>query len=259
MVSRVAAGEVPEDAEVMDDACDRPGHIRAEDLMAFVDGTADEVTREHIRHCHACAREAQEMATLEAILSAGLYRYSCPSFEQLYAYQQGELVDSDYLIVSRHVRQCPHCAQELAALAREERRSLGERLHATLQVISARPMGLQIQPAGARGQGAEDSPRPEIYGAGEVELLVTLRPAVFQPGEYDLAGLVHTGGQVPQAVGTAKVELYRGQDLVAITSVSPRGQFTILAVEPGCYELVLLWEHREIHLEGVQVGPQRSG
>ena len=40
---------------------------------------------------------------------------------------------------------------------------------------------------------------------------------------------------------------------MCVTTVSQRGQFTFAAVEPGSFDLVLLWEGREVRLEGVIV------
>jgi hypothetical protein len=58
---------------------------------------------------------------------------------------------------------------------------------------------------------------------------------------------------VPETVGGAKVELYRDEGLIAITAVSPRGRIAFGALEPASYDLVLVWENREIRLNGVKV------
>jgi anti-sigma factor RsiW len=101
------------------ETCINPTEINEGDLMAYVDGTADQAVVEHVRRCPACAHQARELATLQAMLTARLYRASCPTPDQLIAYQRGELRDSEKLVVAQHVRQCPHCARELAALVHE--------------------------------------------------------------------------------------------------------------------------------------------
>ena len=260
MIGNDSRSQLPEEQNTMDQECTSPGTISSDDLAAFAEGLADEQTIEHLRHCPACAREAQELVLLQAALAGRLYRHSCPPAEQLIAYREGELVGNEHLIVSRHLQLCPHCARELAALAHEERQTLAERLGAALQLIKARPAAPQLLPAMRGGRSEDDlSPEGYEYEAGEVNILVTLQPAAAQPGWYDLMGLVYVGEQVPEGIGGAKVELYRDQELVAITAVSPRGQFTIPDVRPASYKLVLLWEHRDIHIEGVQVGPHGAG
>jgi hypothetical protein len=58
---------------------------------------------------------------------------------------------------------------------------------------------------------------------------------------------------VPETIGGARVELYRGEGLIAITEISPRGQFTFAKVEPADYDLSLVWQDRELRLKGVSV------
>jgi hypothetical protein len=65
---------------------------------------------------------------------------------------------------------------------------------------------------------------------------------------------VHVGGQVPETIGGTSAELFRGEGLIAIGQVSPRGRFTFEALAPARYELVLLWGDREIRLRGIEVG-----
>lgn len=233
--------------------------------MAYIDHTAEEAVIQHIQRCPACTRQAEELATFQAILTAKLHRVSCPKPDQLIAYHQRELQGSEKLIVAQHLRQCPHCARELAALARDERIGLGERVRAAIEVLDAvlvtpqRPQGCQIQAAGVRGAPEAARPTPQVYRAyeneheNEIEIIVNQRPSRTHPRRWDLSGLVHIGGQVPETIGRATVELYRGEGLIAITKVSSRGQFTFTAVEPAGYDLSLVWEDREVRLKGVQV------
>lgn len=69
----------------MTEPCINPTEIKEGDLMAYVDATADEAVIEHIRRCPACARQAEELAALQAALTARLYRFSCPTPGQLIA------------------------------------------------------------------------------------------------------------------------------------------------------------------------------
>ena len=64
---------------------------------------------------------------------------------------------------------------------------------------------------------------------------------------------MHVGGLVPENIGGARVELYRGDELVGVNTVSARGRFTFSGVEPAEYQLSLWWEGREIQLSGVHI------
>lgn len=237
----------------MSETCVNPTEIQKGDLMTYVDGTADEIVIQHVRHCPACTRQAEELAAFQAVLTAKLYRFSCPAPDQLIAYQQSELEGNEKLSVVQHLRQCPHCARDLATLVRDERTGFGERVREIVEVLEAVLMTPQLQAAEVRGIPGAIRPKPQVYRAGEIEIIASQRPARTHLRRWDLSGLVHVGGRVPETIGEAKAELYRGKGLIAITEVSPRGQFTFTAVEPADYDLSLIWGSREVQLKGVQV------
>jgi hypothetical protein len=247
------------DAIVSED-CINPGEIQEGDLAACADGRAEAAVARHVQRCPACARRVEEMAALQATLTAGLYRHACPSAEQLIAYHHDELGGGAALVVAQHLRQCPHCPRELAGLARRERSGRPGWLQAAVQVVEAAlvtPQRTGSSPGQAGMQAATvrgARPRPQVYRAGEVELILSLHASPAQLPRQDLSGLVHVGGQVPETVAGAQVELYRDEGLIAITEVSRRGQFRFDAVEPAGYEISLVWGDREVRLKGVRVG-----
>ena len=217
----------------MTETCINPTEINEGDLMAYVDGSAHQAVIEHVRRCPACARRAQELAALQAALTARLYRASCPTPDQLIAYRRGELRGNDKLTVAQHVRQCPHCARELAALAHEEveRNNPDERHFAVIEVRVAPGIG---------------RPTPQVYQLCDIQVTVTQRLARANPGRWDLSGQLDLKGRGPESVDVTAVQLYRGDALVSTAAVSPRGQFTFREVEPGSYRLSLVWEGRNI-------------
>ena len=277
----------------MSETCVNPAEIQDDDLMAYVDGVADEATARHIRRCPACARRAEELATLQAALTAKLYRFSCPTPDQLIAYQRGELRGSERLAVAQHLRQCPHCARELAALAHEdmdrEETGLGKRFRAAIKVLEAVLVTPQVSPrapsrvtqaTGVRGASGVIRPKSQVYRACETEIIVSQYPSRTHPRRWDLSGLVRVGGQFLETVTTsapetdhsspparnqifsekpgfshdrARAELYRDEGLIAVSAISPHGHFAFTAVEPADYDISLVWEDREIRLKGVQI------
>lgn len=236
----------------MDGVCVDPGEIQEGALLAYVDGTAEETVIQHIRRCPACARQVEELAALQTVLTIKLHRFSCPNPDQLIAYRAGELGGNEKLIVVQHLRQCPHCARELAALVHNERPGFGERVRGALKVLEATLVAPRGEPVSVRGDRGV-SPAPQAYRAEEVEVIINQRPSLTSPRGWDLSGLVHIKGQVPETIGKAKVQLYRGEGLIAVEPVSPRGLFTIQDVESTTYDLFLVWEDRGIWLRGVTV------
>lgn len=221
--------------------------------MAYVDGTAGEAVIQHVHRCPPCARQAKDLARLQATLAINLYRHSCPEPDRLIAYQQDELGGNEKLVVVQHLCQCPHCARELANLAREERAGLGERFRKAIEVLEAVLVTPQAAAAVVRDGLGTARPKQQVYRANEIEIIISLQPVWGQPGRRDLSGLVHIEGQVPETIGGAKVELYRGEGLIAITAVSPRGHFGLTNVDPAEYDLALFWEGRDVRLKGVRV------
>jgi hypothetical protein len=219
--------------------CIDPTEINEGDLMAYVDGTADQAVVEHIRRCPACARQAQELAALQATLTARLYRASCPAPDQLIAFQRGELWGNEKSTVAQHLRQCPHCARELAALAHDEEEDVnpGERFCTAIEV--------RVAP-GMRRTTAQ------VYRLCHVKVTVTQRLSRANPGRWDLSGQVDLGGRGPESIDGTTAELYRGKELVATTAVGPRGQFTFRDLEPADYDLNLVWGGSGVWLKEVQ-------
>jgi anti-sigma factor RsiW len=56
----------------MERTCIDPTAIREGDLVAYVDGEAEEAVVRHFHQCPACAREAEVLRQLEARLRAKL-------------------------------------------------------------------------------------------------------------------------------------------------------------------------------------------
>jgi hypothetical protein len=194
---------------------------------------------EHIHRCPACARQAQELAALQVTLIAKLYRASCPTSDQLVAYQRGELRGNDKLTVAQHLRQCPHCARELAVLAHDKSEDVSscERSQAAIEI--------HVVPGTVH-------PAPQVYQLCDTEIAVTQHASQTHPGRWDLSGRVQVGGQVPESIGWTTVELYHDGELIATAAVSPRGQFSFRDLEPGDYDLSLVGGGSGVRLEKVQ-------
>ena len=85
-------------------------------LLAYLDGEADPETKLHLQQCLYCRERADALAREQNILTSRLYRISCPSTEELGEFHLRMLPPDRMLIVSQHLRECPHCTREIAQL-----------------------------------------------------------------------------------------------------------------------------------------------
>src|SRR5262245_7816345 len=58
--------------------CLSPGAVSPDEITAYTRGEADAAVGAHIERCPACRAEAAAQARIDRLLSAALFRYSCP-------------------------------------------------------------------------------------------------------------------------------------------------------------------------------------
>lgn len=234
----------------MKESCIDPTAIQEGDLLAYVEDTADDTVTQHIQQCPACAHEANQIARLQAALKAELYRLTCPRPERLIAYREGTLEGNEKLAVVQHLRQCPHCAQEMASLTRSKVRGprLGALLQDTFKSIEAVLISPSVQVVGVRSH--QEAPRvPKVYKADEIRVIIKVQPSQLQPEMWQLSGVV-SGMDTSERV---TAELYRGEGLIVLEQVSSRGQFSFAGLDSAQYDLALVWPGQEIWIKGVDV------
>ena len=96
--------------------CKFPPEIEDQKLLAYLDDEVDHETRLHLEQCPYCLERAKKLAHVHNRLTARLYRLACLSSLELGEYYLRMLPASQMLIVSQHLRECPHCAREVSAL-----------------------------------------------------------------------------------------------------------------------------------------------
>ena len=91
-------------------------HLSDENILAVLDGTADQHIRAHLAHCPSCAARAEELRSFEHQLRYYLYRALCPTTDELLAYIQRKLNPENFIRITEHVFDCQECAKELQIL-----------------------------------------------------------------------------------------------------------------------------------------------
>lgn len=85
-------------------------------LMAFLDGEADPETILHLKECQHCGKRVESLAREQKLLTSRFFRITCPSATELGEYHLHMLTAPQMLMVSQHLRECPHCTREIDQL-----------------------------------------------------------------------------------------------------------------------------------------------
>lgn len=214
--------------------CIDPQEVHEGDLMALIDGTADEAVAEHVARCPYCASQVQAYRRMNQTLGAGLYRRSCPAPERLALYQMNLLSPKEKLLMSRHIRSCKHCQLDLETLASQgEATSILERVRRSIDVIEAALMPLQRRVSGLRGT----APALLRYKSAEVTIDLSVQPGHTR-GERTLVGRVTPKEEGPRKTTAEEVWLVTPEE-GWVTSLHSDGTFTFENVIPGTYMLVV--------------------
>jgi len=179
----------------------------------------------------------------EEFLRSILFRASCPSEEELGNFYLDKLERGRHLAVALHLRECPHCAAELAMFAvPEDEMGLFQDVKSFLQrVLWARP-----SPTGSLAW-ARGALKHHSYTTEGVE--VTLETDLERTG-YQRYRLL---GQIEPADVATTVELWQEEDIVAESPVDELGYFQFDRLQPVTYRLCLKGRGTEIWLDQVNV------
>ncbi len=215
--------------------CSIPPPLTSDQLSAALDDLAEPDVLAHLAGCAHCARRLADARAFERRLSARLYRWDCPSPDELAEYARGRSVSPQSL--ADHLAGCARCAGELADL----RAFLADAAAPNPLPAAApprRPIAapqriarlLPHQPAAAL-RGAGDGPL--VANAGDVTIFLDFQPRAD--------GLLEAQGQLvaddQAAWEGALAELRQGGALVATAAVDDLGSFQLAALAPGSAEL----------------------
>ena len=97
--------------------CVFPPELDDKQLLAYLDDPdTHQETARHLEKCSYCREKAQALDGFQKRLTTRLYRITCPSPMELGEYHLRMLPANQNLVVAQHIRDCPHCSQEIAEL-----------------------------------------------------------------------------------------------------------------------------------------------
>ncbi|MEZ4864567.1 MAG: hypothetical protein R3C14_24845 [Caldilineaceae bacterium] len=230
-------------------------------LEAYLDGEPAPDLAEVLTQNPTLQRELEEQEEFAATLQSMLYRFDCPSPQQLRAYHWQELNTAATDQVRAHLALCTHCSTELAALAEfvpapkasplshlpklalnELRERVDEAL-AKLQIVVATlvtPLtpatsGVALRSEAATSGAQSAPPAVLLFEAENADLSVMVQPA--KDDTRHLAGqLLATAPIEPKVVRLVPAD----EQLPTVTAdLEPTGAFTFEQVQPGHYQLMV--------------------
>lgn len=232
--------------------CTDPGTVIPDELVAYGDGGAPLQVHEHLRHCPHCAGEANRYARLQRRLTGMLRRVACPSPHALGEYDLQLLGPDDRRRVTAHLRECPHCTDELhqlrGFLASEPAGALAgaagrvKRLIATLLAPGPAP---GLASVGVRAGAAEAS---RLYQAADVTIRLSAA------GRASLDGLVWREAAELEAIAGELVTLTDARGSAVSTTIDDLGGFAFEGVPTGAYRLEVALGDEIVTIEDVRVG-----
>jgi len=194
------------------------------------------------------------MAKLENQLSKALYRAFCPETLELGEYQLGMLSSQQTNKIQTHLAECPHCRAELAQL-KSFLKEVGADLETSLADRVRIWIAERIPPgnAGSSGTALAFGLRGEVssvhfYQAGEAQITLEVQDDPSAPGRKTLVGLV-----LGDEIAELQAHLWQADQAVATAEVDELGNFTLLGLEPGQYELFMSGPDVEIQIKDLEI------
>ncbi len=222
----------------MTTSCVSPPELSDGQLLAYLDHPeANQEIALHLTQCSYCRQKAETLERFQETLAARLYRTDCPPSLELGEYHLRMLPASQMLVISQHVRECPHCASEVAELESflgDQTPSPEDSLLGRAKVLVARLVGggeltFTPSPAALRGEGKG----PITFAAEGIIIVLDIQRTT--EGKANILGQIAADHQDDWT--GALVELRRDNLLQISTTVDDLGAFQCEGVMPGQQEL----------------------
>lgn len=221
--------------------CSLPPELTDQQLWEALDGIADEATSNHLQRCPYCQTRAKALENTQNRLKNRLFRATCPPSLELTEFYLRTLPAPQMLVVSGHVRACPHCSREMAQISEfmgADAVPLDQSLLERAQVLVAHLVnGTSLASGALRGESR--SVTLEVDGA-----VITFMMESAPKGMVSVLGQVAAEEQ--DAWTGAVVTLQQAGAPRQTTSVNDLGAFTFEAVQAGTGEFSITSLHNQI-------------
>jgi len=240
-------------------------------LIAAIDGEAGPDVMAHLRDCPYCSERAHVFENMQGLLRKQLFRMFCPTSEELAAYQQGLLNGDQQALITKHLKECPHCMREFNLLEQLSRETLparsppptnGESAHAhngalpgKLRRIAAKLVTPRAQPlAGAYGALRGPSQASQYaYHAENLQLTLGVQRVVSRADRRVIHGALELDDELYEVLSGATAHLSHNETLIRTAELDELGNFVLDDIAPGTYQLALHLPDREVIVEALSL------
>ncbi len=226
--------------------CIFPPELDEKSLWTYLDEEADQDMARHLEQCDYCRARAKGLERLRDQVRSRVYRVACPPALELGEYYLRLLPANQSLTVAGHVRECKHCAKELAQLEtflKDETSTSGA---GPFRTLIARLKGAMSSTGSPLSSGAV-ALRGEKKGPITLEadgIVITLD---IQPGPNGLASILGQVAAQDQDNWTGAAVELRQTDAPQLTaSLDDLGSFSFEAVRPGSIQITITSLHGAI-------------
>jgi hypothetical protein len=235
--------------------CISPPELEDRQLLAYLDGDADQQTKSHLEHCEYCREKAKALGQFQDHLSSRLYRITCPSSLELGEYHLHMLPPSQMLLVAQHLRECPHCTREIGELTdflSDSVPTLGEGLLGNVRVLIAQLVGAGTQPGSThtfpvlRGEAKG----PMLFEADGIVITLDIQSGPNR--QVSILGQVAADDQDNWLDGVAKLQQTNLSDLTV--TLDDLGAFRFDVAHPGSIKLTVTSPHNiEVQIPNIDI------
>lgn len=218
-----------------------------EQLISYLDSTADPTVSEHIDSCMDCQRRARELARSQQRFAAKMAGTDCPNTMNLGEYHLRMMSNSERESIRQHIRDCASClarlnqvaAQtELPAMAKRAALSQGKTAFNSAIFYPVIPQAQMAQ--GLRGSTADTATNSSMdYTIDLGKISIRLARSTANTNLIDITGLM-LGVQAP--FNKVNLLVADSEQEVASVAVNRLGGFSIEGVLSGAYDLQLVAE-----------------
>ncbi len=242
-------------------------------LIAAIDGEAGPDVMAHLRDCPYCSERAHVFEDMQGLLRKQLFRMFCPTSEELAAYQQSLLNDSQQTLINKHLQECPHCTREFNLLEQLSHETLPARspppangksahehngaLPGKLRQIAAKLLTPPPNKPLAGAYGALRGPSQAsqyAYHAENLQLTLGVQRVVSRTSDRRvLHGALELDDELYEVLSGATAHLSHNETLIRTAELDELGNFVLDDLAPGTYQLALRLPDREVIVEALSL------
>src|SRR5262245_50156781 len=97
-------------------SCSAPPPLSDDEITAALEGQAEPAVLQHLSRCPACAARLAQAQRVEEMLMNRLFRWDCPTPQQLGQYYLKHLTEPERQGITRHLEWCVRCQSEIETL-----------------------------------------------------------------------------------------------------------------------------------------------